>query len=558
MLHKHPKADIEAVLTGEITSHSHPVITAEQIPAVSVQALPIIPVPAPKPNFGTFLESANGYLYNWNAAMDSRHITAAGWSIPTAANFETLKSYAGGTSGNALKQAGSAHWGPGNYGVDTFGFNLIGSGRRNNMGVFQGLGETVHLWTAHSNMEGTTATEYEVQFNTTILVVWAAMPLNYGLSIRIIKDSTTLSHGQAGVYTGNDGKLYKTICIGTQEWTTTNLTETQFRNGDAISTVTDAATWAALNTPAKCAYNNDEVNVWPNSQKTISQVIQAAADTTSIVTSSFSDGRAGYLYNWYAASDSRNITAPGWRIPAGADWYNIMRSADPDGLNNYNTAGDVLKAADSLSWKGLPGTNAMGFKASGAGYRGDDGAFNGSKLTAIWWGSDVFDTSVNICVAYLGNGLASFFVPKANYSSATITTKHGASLRAMNISTTLSHGQKGTYTGNDGTIYETICIGTIEITTTNLIETKYRNGDTIPTVTDAAAWAALTTGAKCVYNNDETLISAGVVSVTASKVDALTNGGQITATMFLTQAAYDALVSAGTVSTTTIYYIQKV
>lgn len=36
----------------------------------------------------------------------------------------------------------------------------------------------------------------------------------------------------------------------------------------------------------------------------------------------------------------------------------------------------------------------------------------------------------------------------------------------------------------------------------NLDVTAYRNGDTIPYVTDPAVWAALTTGAWCYYNND--------------------------------------------------------
>lgn len=36
----------------------------------------------------------------------------------------------------------------------------------------------------------------------------------------------------------------------------------------------------------------------------------------------------------------------------------------------------------------------------------------------------------------------------------------------------------------------------------NLDVTTYRNGDTIPYVTNSATWAALTTGAWCYYNND--------------------------------------------------------
>ena len=44
--------------------------------------------------------------------------------------------------------------------------------------------------------------------------------------------------------------------------------------------------------------------------------------------------------------------------------------------------------------------------------------------------------------------------------------------------------------------------------TKNLDVATYRNGDSIPKVTDNAAWAALTTGAYCYYNNDSTTYAA--------------------------------------------------
>ena len=44
--------------------------------------------------------------------------------------------------------------------------------------------------------------------------------------------------------------------------------------------------------------------------------------------------------------------------------------------------------------------------------------------------------------------------------------------------------------------------------TKNLDVAKYRNGDPIPKVTNNAAWAALTTGAYCYYNNDSTTYAA--------------------------------------------------
>ena len=48
----------------------------------------------------------------------------------------------------------------------------------------------------------------------------------------------------------------------------------------------------------------------------------------------------------------------------------------------------------------------------------------------------------------------------------------------------------------------TIVIGTQQWMSENLDVVTYRNGEIIPQVTDATAWAALTTGAWCYYNND--------------------------------------------------------
>jgi len=50
----------------------------------------------------------------------------------------------------------------------------------------------------------------------------------------------------------------------------------------------------------------------------------------------------------------------------------------------------------------------------------------------------------------------------------------------------------------------TIQIGTQKWAKYNLDVAFYRNGDPIPQVTDATAWAGLTTGAWCYYNNDST------------------------------------------------------
>jgi len=53
-----------------------------------------------------------------------------------------------------------------------------------------------------------------------------------------------------------------------------------------------------------------------------------------------------------------------------------------------------------------------------------------------------------------------------------------------------------------GPVIEPVVIGTQTWALYNLDVTKYRNGDTIPEVTDPTAWTNLTTGAWCYYGNN--------------------------------------------------------
>jgi uncharacterized protein (TIGR02145 family) len=59
-----------------------------------------------------------------------------------------------------------------------------------------------------------------------------------------------------------------------------------------------------------------------------------------------------------------------------------------------------------------------------------------------------------------------------------------------------------TVTDYDGNVYQTVTIGSNVWMKENLKVTHYRNGDAIPNVVDFGAWAALSTGAYCNYDND--------------------------------------------------------
>jgi len=65
----------------------------------------------------------------------------------------------------------------------------------------------------------------------------------------------------------------------------------------------------------------------------------------------------------------------------------------------------------------------------------------------------------------------------------------------------------GTVTDIDDNIYQTIKIGDQWWMAENLKVTHYRNGDSIPNVTNNYDWDHLTTGAFCNYNNDEGIVA---------------------------------------------------
>lgn len=64
-----------------------------------------------------------------------------------------------------------------------------------------------------------------------------------------------------------------------------------------------------------------------------------------------------------------------------------------------------------------------------------------------------------------------------------------------------------TVTDIDGNIYRTITIGDQVWMAENLKVTRYRNGDMIPGIKDDSAWAQLSSGAYCHYNNDSSYIA---------------------------------------------------
>ncbi|MFZ1683678.1 MAG: FISUMP domain-containing protein [Candidatus Zixiibacteriota bacterium] len=169
-----------------------------------------------------------------------------------------------------------------------------------------------------------------------------------------------------------DGNVYQTVTIGTQVWMGSNLKVTHYRNGDSISNVSSAGVWAGLGTGAYCDYGNDSANV----------------------------ATYGRLYNWFAATDIRNIAPVGWHVPSDSEYmvlemYLGMSQSEADAQNwRGSTEGGKLKESGFAHWPNpnTGATNSSGFTALPAGFRGYDGDFNGSlHVYAYFWGNTGFD-----------------------------------------------------------------------------------------------------------------------------------------------------------------------
>jgi uncharacterized protein (TIGR02145 family) len=158
-----------------------------------------------------------------------------------------------------------------------------------------------------------------------------------------------------------DGNVYHIITIGTQVWMVENLRVTRYRNGDPIPNVTDAKQWELLKSGGYCIYDNNSAN-------------------SSVY---------GFLYNWYAVSDTHNLAPTGWHIPTDLEWTTLTTF-----LGGENVAGGKLKETDTIHWmipnKGA--TNETGFTALPGGIRNFMGAFTTIRDYGGWWSSTKYET----------------------------------------------------------------------------------------------------------------------------------------------------------------------
>ncbi len=198
----------------------------------------------------------------------------------------------------------------------------------------------------------------------------------------------------ATTVTDIDENVYQTANIGTQTWMTENLRTTSFRNGESITSFSDAAKWSSAVISVYCNYDNDLQNA----------------------------SKYGMLYNWAAVNDNRNIAPIGWHIATDADWDILVAY-----LGSEYSAGSKLKDSGSTSWDATntSATNQSGFTALPGGARDDAGVFALKGKNGFWWTAT--DNS---------NNTTSAFIRKMNAEDNTVqreykNKKYGFSVRCV-------------------------------------------------------------------------------------------------------------------------------
>jgi uncharacterized protein (TIGR02145 family) len=184
-----------------------------------------------------------------------------------------------------------------------------------------------------------------------------------------------------GSLTDQEGNVYKTIVIGTQEWMAENLKTSIYNNGDSIAHITDGLEWQVQTSGAWCHYNNENQYECPY----------------------------GKLYNWYAVADPRNVCPTGWHVPSDAE-FDVLASI---------TNGGGMKTTGVEFWfePNFNATNASGFSGLPGGYNSFSSEEIGQK--GYLWSADVdneigFDGSAYFRVLnYFDDGFWRFSNPKS-------------------------------------------------------------------------------------------------------------------------------------------------
>lgn len=205
-------------------------------------------------------------------------------------------------------------------------------------------------------------------------IIWLGFVIAFIISG--CKKTQSIITQETGTLTDIDNNIYATVKIGNQWWMAENLRVTKYRNGNPIQEIhgNDAAAWSNTQEGAYCEYSENH-------------------------------NAPGFLYNWFAVTDTNNLAPAGWHIPTDDEWKTLEiylgMSADAANKTTWRgtNQGDQLKISGTDRWTSYGNvwpTNESGFSAMPGGCRVYDGSWSdpiGLSYMGFWWSSSVHSVS---------------------------------------------------------------------------------------------------------------------------------------------------------------------
>jgi len=243
----------------------------------------------------------------------------------------------------------------------------------------------------------------------------------------------------------------------------------------------------------------------------------------------------GRLYNGYVVDaggyifqgrgpigivNTGSMNASTWVIPAESDWDTLITYANggvaPPTITGSlgTTAGGELKDytrdLNATCWENpnigaQTATGSSGWVGTAGGKRDNLGTYSGLGFEGIWWSANSSSVFPNPFQLY---------TRELKHSSSDVyrniyTKNYGFSLRLVRpaIAGEVNGAViAGDYTGKDGTLYDSIVIGTQVWIDKNLSETQYNDGSVISFTINSTTWGnainSPTTPTSCFYDND--------------------------------------------------------
>jgi hypothetical protein len=133
--------------------------------------------------------------------------------------------------------------------TNSSGWAGVAGGQLDTAGAYSGLGFEGTWWSANSSPSGQSGI---LSLTTRTLNYWSndvyrnIYAKNYGFSLRLVRPAVTGENNGLTIfnaYTGNDGKLYDGIVIGTQVWIKDNLNEIKFNDNNSVYLITNLSLW---------------------------------------------------------------------------------------------------------------------------------------------------------------------------------------------------------------------------------------------------------------------------------------------------------------------------